>query len=496
MKSSADNFGLARCDFRKIACNGWGDRFNAYAYSMAWFNDALYVGNSRGNLVMIHQNHPDWMRIWPVRMPREFHDFDFRAQIWRYTPCNESWERVYRSPRVVNRNGRRVPRDIGYRSMAVLRARSDHRASLYVSTFCPASAVIPPPILRHENGSEFDAVSHAAADPALNTYRILQVFCGRIYTSPTGRVGGDANASKAAIVLETDDPTSQPWLPVSELGFGDRGNQTFFEMASFNGHLYVGTLNPLTGFQIWKTLAAGKPYLWTRVITNGAYRGNLNELAISMCPFNGALYVGTAIQNGGYDRTYNIGPAAPELIRIHPDDSWDLVVGTARLTPDGWKFPLSGRGPGFDNPLNGYFWRMAVHEGWLYLGTYKSVVMLPYLKKDGWPADFRWIIGELGIDEFAHFAGGCELWGSPDGVDWQPITRSGFENPYNYGVRTLHSTPWGLFVGTANPFGPEIALRDRDLQSGREVWDYHPNRSGGLEIWLGAKKYDDRATPV
>jgi hypothetical protein len=212
-----------------------------------------------------------------------------------------------------------------------------------------------------------------------------------------------------------------------------------------------------------------------------------------MCPFNGALYVGTAIQNGGYDRTYNIGPAAPELIRIYPDDSWDLVVGTARLTPDGWKFPLSGRGPGFDNPLNGYFWRMAAHEGWLYLGTYKSVVMLPYLKQDGWPPDFRWIVGELGIDNFAHFAGGCELWRSQDGMDWQPITRSGFENPYNYGVRTLQSTPCGLFVGTANPFGPEVAFRDRDAHSGREVWKYHPNYRGGLEIWLGAKSYDTRA---
>jgi hypothetical protein len=353
---------------------------------------------------------------------------------------------------------------------------------------------MPPPILRHQSAARFDAVSHAAADPTLNTYRVLQVFCGRLYTSPTGRAGGDANASKAAVVLETEDPATQPWQPVSELGFGDRGNQSFFEMASFNGHLYVGTLNPFTGFQIWKTLGGRKPYRWSRVITNGAYRGNLNELAISMCSFNGSLYVGTAIQNGGYDRTYDVGPAAPELIRIHPDDSWDLIVGTARLTPHGWKFPLSRRGPGFDNPLNGYFWRMTVHEGWLYLGTYKWAVVLPYMIQDRWPADFRWIVDRLGIDELAQFAGGCELWRSADGVDWQPITRSGFENPYNYGVRTMQSTPWGLFVGTANPFGPEIAVRDFDTRLRREVWKYHANKRGGLEIWLGARRSDNDAT--
>jgi hypothetical protein len=481
-----DTSGLDRCHFRKTAPNGWGDTFNAYAYSMAWFNNALYVGNSRGNLVMIHQNHPDWMRVWPVRIPQDFHDFDFRAEIWRYLPDKDLWERVLQSPRVKNRNGKLVPRDLGYRSMAVFAPYSDHAESLYVTTFAPASAELPPPILRLRKHSHFKALPHAMADPALNTYRILQVFRDRLYTSPTGRVGGEANSSKTAVVLETEDPAARPWQAVSELGFGDPGNQSFFEMASFNDHLYVGTLNPLTGFQIWKTPGKHKPYLWTRVISNGAYRGKLNELAISMCSFKGCLYVGTAIQNGGYDRAHHVGPAAPELIRIHPDDSWDLIVGTARSTPDGWKVPLSGRGPGFDNPFNGYFWRMAVHQDWLYLGTYKWTILLPYLKQQAWPAHLRWLVDRIGIDELACFAGGCELWRSADGVNWLPITRSGFENPYNYGVRTLQSTPVGLFLGTANPFGPDVAVRNQASHSQAEVWEYHRNDSGGLEVWLGA----------
>src|SRR5581483_8569205 len=133
------------------------------------------------------------------------------------------------------------------------------------------------------------------------------------------------------------------------------------------------------------------------VLTNGAYRGNLNELAISMCPFDGALYVGTAIQNGGYDRAYKVGPAAPELIRIFPDDSWDLIVGTARLTPRGWEVPLSGWGPGFGSPFNGYFWRMAVHDHALYLGTYKWAVMLPWLKSERWPLWLRRAAHRVGV---------------------------------------------------------------------------------------------------
>ena len=94
----------------------------------------------------------------------------------------------------------------------------------------------------------------------------------------------------------------------------------------------------------------------------------------------------------------------------------------------------------------------------------------------------QWIVGKLGVEELAHIAGGFELWRSPDGVNWYPITQNGFENPYNDGVRTLQSTPLGLFVGTANPFGPEVAVRVREAKSGRDEWEFRPNQRGGLEI--------------
>jgi hypothetical protein len=481
----ADTRGLGRSDFLQVAANGWGDRLNAYAYSMAWFDEALYVGNSRGNLVMIHRNHPDWMKTWPVRMPREFHDLDFRSQIWRYTPRSGQWRQVYCSPRVAGREGKQVPRDIGYRSMAV------HDRALYVASFSPASSGMPPQILRSRDGKIFEAVAKAGTDPALNTYRTLQVFDGYLYTSPTGRAGGAANACESAAVLRTRDPASQPWQTVSSLGFGDSSNQTFFEMAVFNEYLYVGTLNPVTGFQIWKT-RGGRDCRWSSVIKDGASRGNLNEIAISMCVFNGALYVGTAIQNGGYDRVNKVGPAPAELIRIHPDDSWDLIVGNRRVTPTGVKVPLSGRTAGFDNPFNAYFWRMAVHDGWLYVGTYKWTVFLPYLTQQRWGRELRWMVNQIGAEELACLAGGFDLWRSPDGVNWFPVTRNGFDNPYNHGVRTLQSTPYGLFVGTANPFGPDIAVRSIQSSAASGGWQFRPNNQGGLEIWLGSARNKER----
>jgi hypothetical protein len=126
---------------------------------------------------------------------------------------------------------------------------------------------------------------------------------------------------------------------------------------------------------------------------------------------------------------------------------------------------------------------MAVHHNSLYLGTYKWAVMLPWLKSERWPNWLRQAIGRVGVDEIAHSAGGFDLWRSSNGTHWQPITRNGFNNPYNYGVRTLLSTPHGLFVGTANPFGPDVAVRSGDN------WQYRPNHKSGLEIWLGSKTH-------
>ena len=75
--------------------------------------------------------------------------------------------------------------------------------------------------------------------------------------------------------------------------------------------------------------------------------------------------------------------------------------------------------------------------------------------------------------------GGFDLWRSRDGVQWLPVTRSGFRNPYNWGVRSMVSTPHGLFVGTANPFGPEVSVG----KPGDGV--YRANPRGGTEIWHG-----------
>jgi hypothetical protein len=241
----------------------------------------------------------------------------------------------------------------------------------------------------------------------------------------------------------------------------------------------------LDGYQIWRTTAEGNPpYEWEQVISQGAFRGRLSQGTASLSVFKDALYVGSGIQHGGIDVANQTGPAGPELIRIHPDGSWDLLVGKARETPDGWKAPLSGYAPGFGAITNGYFWRMGVHDGWIYVGTFNWAVMMNYASQDKWPDFFRRVYGRLGPEKVLHNMAGAQLYRSYDGENWIPVTLNGFDNPYNYGIRGLISTPHGLAVGTVNPFAPRVGVvTDEGVH-------YEDNPRGGLEIWLGRTERD------
>ncbi|MCI0534186.1 MAG: hypothetical protein L0Z50_03055 [Verrucomicrobiales bacterium] len=489
-KAANSSSGLEQWQFTPIAVNGFGDPLNSYPHTMAWFKDHLYVGTTRANLYMLKNNNPPPHVCWPVKCPADVAELDWRAQIWRYNPRTKIWQKVFTSPLITGSNGQKIPRDIGYRAMGVFQGEHDPSPALYVCGWASARTGKASVIMRSTNGTHFKSVQEPGADPLFTTYRILLPFNGRLYTSPTGKMSAgqstdrrSPNISGAPLLLESSNPLSAAWRHVNTAGFGDATNLTVFELAAFNGFLYAGTLNPTSGYQIWKARAEGKPpYQWTKVIAAGAYRGPKNEAVVSMCVFGNALYVGSGIQNGGYDRTYGVGPAAAELIRIYPDDSWELIVGEARVTPQGFKRCLSGFGPGFDSIANGYFWRMAEFDGVLYLGTFNWTTLLPYLQplRHGDRGDR---IGHwLGIERVVRFDGGFDLFRSRDGVHWSPVTTTGFGNPYNFGVRTMVGTPHGLFVGAANPFAPDVAVR---TPTG---WAYVPNPKGGAEIWLGTKR--------
>ncbi len=490
--------GLDRDDFFRVCSNGFGDGHNSFPHSAAWYQDHLYIGTTRSNLHMMKvqitfQNLP--VHIWPVDAPDDgdaiYRDLDRRAQIWRYLPDQGVWSGVFRSPLVDPLTGNYlVARETGLRAMATFQGKSDTRPSLYVSTWATGRAP-GALLLRTQDGINFEPVTPYGIIKGLPiaATRVLVSFRDKLLTSPTGIAGHGKkmviNVSGYPVVFETRDPVGGDWTLISEPGFGEEGNLGVFTMCEFNDQIYGGTVNN-SGFQVWRSKCEGKPpYQWIKVVDQGAYRGPLNQAVACMKVFKNALYVGSGIQNGGYDRTNNIGPGASELIRIHPDDSWDLIVGTTRSTPVGKKVPLSALPPGFGNPFNGYFWSMGQHDGWLYLGTMSTGLFSRFLKHDDNPDMVQRIIKNVGLENIISHDAGCHLWRSADGENWLPVTRNSFDNEYNIGIRNIIDSPHGLFLAVANPFGPRVAVCED------ATWKYMDNTRGGLEVWQGNKCHNE-----
>src|SRR5262249_2367398 len=161
---------------------------------------------------------------------------------------------------------------------------------------------------------------------------------------------------------------------------------------------------------------------------NGAGRGQKILSVVSMHVFEGRLYVGSS----GW---FNSLLPSSELIRINPNDSWQLVVGDARLTSDGLKRPITGLPDCFGNPITAHFSRMDDQDSALYVGT----------------KEFSWVLQSTPfLDPFFRPQYGFDVYASGNGRTWHQVTHDGFAHGFDFGARTFASTPTGLFIGSAN----------------------------------------------
>lgn len=431
---------LTTANFRLINEPGFGDKWNGWPWSMQWWRGKLYVGTGRAvqclEYYVIHRAMP-YLQRYPPRFDVDCncaasaYDLPLQAEIWCYTPETRAWERLYQSPATVRLPGHpssSVARDIGYRNMVVF-TEPDGTEALYVAAVTAKvieHAAPPPRLLRSTDGITFTPVPATPGtlmgDLEAEGLRACTIYRERLYVV-AGRLFGDG------IVLESTNPAGgdNHFRQVTPDGL------RVHEMAVFNGFLYLGLRQPLGGYSVVKTDAAGlAPYRFTPVVPRGGGRGAWgSHSAMGMRVFQDRLYVGTE------------HPA--ELICIYPDDSWDVIAGRPRRTAAGMKYPLSGMGDGFDYALNRIVHRLEEHNGWLYvgLGSFEAV------KARSLP-----IVGPL-IRPYMGF----DLLATRDGIHFTSVTRTGFDDPAGGDPRCFASTPHGLFLGVINEYaGAKVYL--------------------------------------
>lgn len=440
--------GLAAADFTRLPPPPFNPAIRI-SQAVAWFGGRLYVGGGRG----------------PLRegLLREAEDARLGAEIACWDPAEAAWRRVHESPP----DAAGTARDRSVRAFAAFRAEGDAAPALYAAVGSMTGQVV---LLRSADGMRFEECGPPGLGQGESDIAALRSLCvleGRLFTSPVGKNRGrgwaDDNVADLPAVLATADP-ARGWQRVSDPGFGDPENESLNELAVFDGRLYAATLNRRAGFQLWKS-APGGDGPWSLVLERGAFRGPASPVPAAMQVFDGALYIGTGVQRQPGEGTDRFGPVAPELIRVWPDDRWELVAGESRPTPQGLRQPVSGRGPGFGDPFVQTFWRMAVHEGRLYVGGSDWRFWPTYLPRGRRARDdISAVMQDWLRAETEAWRGDYGLWSSADGRDWQTVTASGLGGtPAHYGIRELLSTPEGLIAVPA-------ASRGEAAGGGVEVW--------------------------
>ena len=433
----------AHLNFEQVASPGFDEagqaRLSDSAWSMHYFRadgdstGYLYVGTDNNilglTMAVLQERKQEVVR--PVQPP----------QIRRYRPDlgPDVWEVV-----LDYANHEDLPYlNEGFRSMAVYRSKVDGHTYLYAGTM----AAQTPSVWRTATGGpgSWEKIFTFRDEPEGQFGSVRSLVPhedGLLYMAVTP--SGDIISGALGQIWATDGVN---FTPVVTDGFGNPENIGISTLASFSGCLYAGTYNP-TGYEVWKLRCVSEPDVAPHPVIQGGTGHGRSEAALSMHAFQGQLYVGTGIPLGFNPLTKH-GPRGCDLVRIKPDGVWEVVVGPKRSQP------LSGYRAGFGWRLNAYCWYNQEHDGHLYLGTWDMSRIIDFLGKDAETVarPFKPLLNLLSPrpQGWGSPMGG-DLYRSADGIHWEPVFLNGLGHPDNHGIRTLESTPMGLFVGTENPF--------------------------------------------
>ncbi len=302
-----------------------------------------------------------------------------------------------------------------------------------------------------------------------------------------------AAASTVALFLSTSSlpAVTLDWEPVvgpgavTAAGFGDANNTALLSAVVFNGQLYLGTFNQVTGAEVWRS-ADGTS--WTQVNTDG-FGHPENQGVYSMGTFLTYVFAGTW---GGF----TLGPptrvwrssSGTSWTQANVDDFGDtdnaeplamrefngfLHVGVSNF-PDGtevWESIngfnwTAGSFNGFGDTDHQQTFDFAALGGYLYAGTENTVDGGRVFRTDGAGLDWS-AVGSSGFGDSGNsavrtlevldgtlYAGtwngatGAEVWRSSNGTTWSQANADGFGDTGNLGAVAMTAADGALYVGT------------------------------------------------
>lgn len=491
--------------FQKVATGGFGDPHNTWAWSMRWFNNALYVGTGRDmQCVTLATAAATGGPEYPgksgcVADPAKL---SLQAEIWRYAP-GSGWKRVYQSPadipvKDLDGNTVMMAEELGIRNLYiftenegtpqahdVLYAGGVSGNCIFGKTQYPNNTYPAPRILRSVDGITWTPLpkdpgtflgdlalngglgAGQAPDITVVAFRSFETFGGKLHAVVTNLRG------EGFVVASDGTPWlgNNHWRRVSPSLLVDFTPHVW-ALKAYNGFLYApgGNRSSITaqtaGYTVYKADGTPAPdgsgfYNWVPVILFGGFQIAASQVqspvALTVEVSNNMLYIGTNRRT--------------ELIRIHPGDTWDVVVGFPRQVPNpgepyssysncpdpeicsiqctgcpdalgatgDFKRPISGFMNYFNNTFNAHFWQLKDAANGLYLATYDESVQVEQAAT---------------INPFFNAIMGTDLLYTPDaGRTWNQVAYNGMYDGANFGGRSTEQTPIGFFLGTARNAG-------------------------------------------
>lgn len=220
-------------------------------------------------------------------------------------------------------------------------------------------------IYRSTNGTSWSQINTGGFGNTGYTHTRLAVLGSTLYAGTADMPGlGDS----CQLWKSTNGTT---WTQVDVNGFGDTNNMFIGDLQAWEGDLYVGTFNPVTGTEVFKVTSSDTVDTVTQVNTDG-FGSILNWDAFEFGVFNDSLYAGVENLTSGAQ-------------------IWSTSDGTT------WAQTNTS---GFGVDTNYAITSMFNFNGYFFAGTANNI-------------------------------SGCQLWRTNNGTNWSMVNDDGFGNANN-----------------------------------------------------------------